>query len=168
MSKISKRAKFVVASAVALTIAGGGVAFAYWSTTGEGSGSATSSAGDSDLTITQTNEPSDLAPSVAPVEVTGSITNNAPNSAYVNEFTVEITSVNGAPGCDATNFGVTTGSTALLKATAKQKLVLNVKKELAKDGSAAFPAFNIGFANDPINSQDECKGAVPQLTFTTN
>ena len=168
MSKISKKAKFVVAGAVALTMIGGGVAFAYWSTTGQGSGSATSSNGASNLTISQTNAPSGLAPSVAPVVVTGSITNNAPNSAYVNQLTVEIISVNGAPGCSVANFGVTEGSTALVKDSAQQTLVLDVKDELNAGETVSMPAFKIGFANDPSASQDACKGALPQLTFTTN
>ncbi|HEX6357661.1 hypothetical protein [Actinophytocola sp.] len=169
MSKISKKAKFVVAGAVALTMIGGGVAFAYWSTTGEGSGSATSSNGASDLTISQTNAPSGLAPSVAPVDVTGSITNNAPNSAYVNQLTVEITGVDaGHPGCSAADFGLTTGSSPLSKLGATQTLTRPVTTELASGGSVSFPAFKIGFANDPSASQDACKGALPQLKFTTN
>ena len=173
MGKISKRAKVVVAGTALLTAIGGGVAFAYWSTTGTGSGTATSSAGASSLTITQATAPADLAPGVAPEAVTGTITNKAANSAYVNTITVTITGVDsGHPTCSAADFGLTAGApgtTALTKSGAKQTLTLNVQQELAAtNGSVNFPAFAIGFANDPGSAQDGCKGATPQLSYATN
>jgi hypothetical protein len=170
MRKISRKAKIVVASSVALTALGGGVAFGYWSTTGSGTGTANSSAGAANLTVAQGDAPTGLAPSVAPVSVPGTITNNAPNSAYVNQFTVQITGVDAAhaAGCSAADYGLTTGDVALVKSSAVQVLALPVADELNSGETVNFPAFKIGFANDPGNVQDGCKGAVPQLSFSTN
>lgn len=169
MRKITKKTAVIVAGSTLLVAVGGGIAFAFWSSTGTGSGTATASAGASNLTITQASAPSDLAPNVAPEAVTGSISNGAANSAYVNTLTVTITGVDDAHAtCSAADFGLTTGSAALDKSTAKQKLILTVGTELAHGGSVSFPAFNIGFANDSANSQDGCKGAVPQLSYSTN
>lgn len=170
MRKITKRAKIVVAGALVLATVSGGVAFAYWSTTGTGSGTANTSTGASNLSIAQTGAPTDLAPGVAPEAVTGTITNNAANSAYVNTITVTIAGVDSAHSatCHAADYGLTTGSTALSKSGAVQTLTLDVKQELASNGSVSIPAFNLGFANDPSNPQDGCKGAIPQLSYTTN
>ena len=170
MRKISKRAKVVVGAAVALTAIGGGVAFAYWSTTGTGSGTATTSQGASNLSITQTGAPSNLAPEVAPGAVTGTITNNAANSAFVNKFTVKITGVDEAHAatCSAADYGLTTGDVALVKSSATQQLVLDVQTELHTGQTVAFPAFKVGFANDAAALQDGCKGATPQLSYSTN
>jgi hypothetical protein len=170
MRKITKKTAVIVAGSTLLVAVGGGVAFAFWSSTGSGTGTAATSAGASNLTISQLTAPSDLAPDVAPEAVTGSISNGAANSAYVNTLTVTIAGVDSAhsTGCSAADFGLSTGTTALVKSTAKQILTLTVGTELAHGASVAFPAFDIGFANDPANSQDGCKGAVPQLSYATN
>jgi hypothetical protein len=170
MRKISKKARFVVAGSVALALVGGGVAYGYWSTTGSGSGTANTSAGNSNLSVQQGAIPANLAPSVAPASVPGTITNNAPNSAYVDQLTVTITGVDAAHAatCTAADYGLTTDGAALAKSSASQTIVLDVQQELASGGSVSFPSFKIGFANDASAAQNGCKGAVPQLSFSTN
>jgi hypothetical protein len=170
MRSISKKAKVTMVAAIALAAMTGGVAYAFWSSTGTGSGSATSSAGTSNLAITQTGAPSDLAPGVASGSVTGTIKNNAPNSAYVNRLTVQVTGVDAghAAGCSAADYGLSTTSAVLDKSSATQTLTLDVKSNLAPNGTVGFPDFTIGFANDAAASLDGCKGAVPQLSYTTD
>jgi hypothetical protein len=179
MRKITKKTAVIVAGSALLVAVGGGVAFAYWTSTGSGTGTATASSGASGVTMTQTGAPTDLAPGVAPEAVTGTVTNGAANSAYVNSLTVAITGVTGGlSGCGITDFGLTSGApsaTALVKNTTAaptstvQSVNLSVGKELAANGGfVSFPAFNIGFANDPAASQDACKGATPVLTYSTN
>ncbi|HEY4019998.1 MAG TPA: hypothetical protein VGM75_15005 [Pseudonocardiaceae bacterium] len=171
MRKITKKTAVIVAGSTLLVAVGGGVAFAFWSSTGTGSGTAAASAGTGLVTISQATAPSDLAPNVAPEAVTGTISNSNPNSAYVNSLIVTISGVDSAhsAGCSATDFGLTTGTTALAKsATTKQSLTLAVGTELAHGASVNFPTFNIGFANDSANSQDGCKGASPTLSYSTN
>src|SRR4051812_44755831 len=105
MRKLNKRAKIAIVGATIAAVAGGGVAYGYWSTTGSGSGSAATSAGASNLSIAQTSVISGLAPGVAAQTISGTVTNNAVNNAYVNTVTVSISSVTGGAGsCDATDY----------------------------------------------------------------
>ena len=169
MRKITKKTAVIIAGSTLLVAVGGGVAFAYWSSSGTGTGSATTSAGASNLTITQTGAPADLAPGVAPEAITGTIANGAANSAYVNSLTVTITGVTGgAAGCTAQDYGLTTGTAALVKSSASQTINLPVGQNVASGASTSFPAVNIGFANDPASNQDACKGATPTLSYSTN
>jgi hypothetical protein len=114
----------------------------------------------------------------------GTITNNAVNRAYVNTFTVTITQVlnaaqqNITAACGVANFGVVPGSTGVVLTKGApatvQTLTLPVTTELGvanpndNSDSVAFPAFTIGVADDSANSQDACKGAAPQLSYSTN
>lgn len=175
MRKITKKTAVIIAGSSLLVAVGGGVAFAYWTSTGSGTGSASTapSATTSSLAVAQTNAPSGLAPGVAPVGITGTITNGGTNSVYVNTLTVTITGVDTAhaTGCSAADYGLTTsGSTALVKGSidAPQTVQLTVAKDLAPTASVSFPAVNIGFADNATADQSGCEGATPQLTFTTN
>jgi hypothetical protein len=170
MRKITKKTAVIVAGSALLVAIGGGIAFAYWSSTGQGTGSATTSAGTSPLTISPAAGPTDLAPGVAPEALTGTIANGGTSSAYVNSLTVTITGVTGgASGCTSQDYGLTTGSTALVKGTgAPQTITVPVGRNVDSGSSTTFPTVNIGFANDPANNQDACEGATPQLSYSTN
>jgi hypothetical protein len=170
MRKLTKKTAVIVAGSTLLVAVGGGIAFAYWTSAGSGTGSATTSTGASSLTVAQATAPSDLAPGVAPEAITGTITNNATNSAHVTSLTVTITGVTGAGagGCTAADYGLTTGTTALDKSTAVPTITVPVGAELASGQSAPFPTVNIGFANSSTANQDGCKGASPTLSYSTN
>lgn len=158
MGRFSKRAKIVVAGTVVLATIGGGVAFAYWSSNGSGSGTANTSTGASNLVVTQTSAPADLAPGLAPEAVTGTITNKATNSAFVNTVTVAIGSVTQAAGaqgtCDASDYTLS-GATVTLG------------QDVAAGASVNFSGPTLAF-NDKSTNQDGCKGATVNLTYSTN
>jgi len=173
MNKFTKRTLAIGAGAAVLASAG--VAYAYWTTSGSNTGSATSSAGAANLTVTQGTVPTGLAPSVAPAAVPGTIKNNAANSAYVTKLQVTITGVTGVgtadathPACTAADYGLSTGSTALAKSSAVQTIALPINDELDSLETINFPAVNVGFANDSAANQDTCKGATPQLSFVVS
>lgn len=169
MRKITKKTAVIVAGSTLLVAVGGGIAFAYWTSSGAGSGSATTANGDSSITISQSGTPSGLAPGVAPVAISGTIANGAANSAYVTSFTVTITGVTGGgSGCTAQDYGLTTDSTALTKSAAVQTVTIPVGQDVASGASISFPSVNIGFANDPNASQDDCEGASPVLSYATH
>ncbi len=142
-----------------IVLAGGGVAVAYWTATGTGAGSAATSAGVSDLTITQTSTISDLRPGGGAQDIEGSVTNNANFTAFVNTVTVAIDSVTtsaGAPiaGCDATDYTLTGA-------------VMTVAEDIAADGgTASFDGATIAFNNKSGVNQDACQGAVVHLGYT--
>lgn len=156
MGKFSRRAKIVVAGSVALATIGGGVAFAYWSSTGSGTGTAGTSTGASSLVITQTSAPTDLAPGVAAEPVTGTIKNNAANSAHVNTVTVAIGSISNAQGtCGASDYTLTNAQ-------------VTVNTDIAPGATVNFSGTTLGFNDDPNTNQDGCKGATVNLTYTAN
>ncbi|MFL6136289.1 MAG: hypothetical protein ACJ74O_00600 [Frankiaceae bacterium] len=155
MRKLNKRAKIAIVGATIAAVAGGGVAYGYWSTTGSGSGSAATSAGASNLSIAQTSVISGLAPGVAAQTISGTVTNNAVNNAYVNTVTVSISSVTGGAGsCDATDYTLSSP-------------VMSIAQDLAPGGSAGFTGATLAFNNKATN-QDGCKGATVNLAYASN
>ena len=142
-------------AAGAIVLGGGGVAFAYWTSGGTGAGSASTSAGAANLTLAQTSTLANLYPGGAPQAITGTVTNNADNSAYVTSVTVSIASVTPAAGatgsCDTSDY--TLGGTTIMA----------VGKDVASKASATFSGATIAFNNKPAN-QDACKGATVNLT----
>jgi hypothetical protein len=153
--RITKK-KLLVAGVAAAIIAGtAGAAVAYWSTTGSGSGSASTSAGASDLTIAQTTILSPLFPGDSAQTISGTVTNNAANSAYVNTVTASISSVTGGAGsCDATDYTLASP-------------VMSVATDVAAAGTANFTGATLKF-NNKVTNQDGCKGATVNLAYASN
>lgn len=157
MSKLNKRKKVTaVLASTAVLVGGAGVAYAYWTTSGSGTGSAATSAGDSDLTITQTSTIQDLAPGAPAQDIKGTVTNNAPNDAYVNTVTVSVADTSD-PDCDASDFTISNGG------------VMDVQTDLAANGGDFdFSGVTIQFNNKPNADQDACKGATVNLAYASN
>ena len=94
----------------ALVLIGSGTAaFAYWSSTGMGSGTASTSTGAPNLTVTQASAPSGMAPGIDATAITATVTNNADSKAMVSQVVVSIASVTkalDAPAgtCDASDY----------------------------------------------------------------
>jgi hypothetical protein len=154
-----KKAAAIAGSLVVLVGAGGGIAYAYWSTTGSGSGAATTSAGASNLEITQSTAPTNLAPSVAAGGITGTVKNNASNNAFVSSVTVSIASVTRASGasgaCDASDYTLSNP-------------VMSVDTDLAPNQTFSFSGATLGFNNKAGSNQDGCKGATVNLAYASN
>ncbi len=134
----------------------GGVAFAYWSTTGSGTGSAATGT-SSTVTVTQTTVVTNLAPGSPAVTISGTITNASTQNAYVNTVTVSIASVKvvGTPTgtCDSTDYTLT-GATMTVG-----------KDVVAGTSTQTFTGATIAFNNKATN-QDACKGATVNLAYT--
>ena len=147
----------VVAGLVLVLSVAGGVAYAYWSTTGTGTGTATTGTSSS-VVVTQSSAPTNLAPGVPAGPITGTVTNNAVNNAYVTSVTVAIASVTKATGaaagtCDATDY------------TLANPVMLVGKDVPGNGGTQTFAGATLGFNNKTTN-QDGCKGATVNLTYT--
>ena len=152
-----KSRKFaIVAGSTVGALAIGGVAFAYWSTSGSGTGSAATSAGASNLSIVQTSTITGLAPGVAAKSITGIVTNNAANSAYVDTVTVSIDSVTpaGSGACTADDYTINSP-------------VMDVQQDLAAGAHTGFSGASIEFV-DSASNQDGCKGATVNLAYASN
>jgi hypothetical protein len=148
----------VVATTVAFLLIGGGTAaFAYWSTSGSGTGSAATSAGAANLLVTQTAAPTNLAPGVAAGGISVDVKNQAANDVVVNQVVVSIASVTGGAGaCSAADYTLT------------NPVMTNGAGALAAGATVAFSGATLGFNNDPLNSQDGCKGASVNLAYAVS
>jgi hypothetical protein len=145
---------FLTAGALVVGVAGG--AYAYWTATGSGTGTATTSTGASDLTVVQTSTLSNMYPGDSAQTISGTVTNNAANSAYVAQVVVSIASVTKAADapagtCDASDYTLASPT-------------MTIGSDIASGATANFTGATIKFNNKAAN-QDACKGATVNLSY---
>lgn len=100
-----------------------------------------------------------MAPGIAPVAITGIVTNDGTGSTFVAAVTVSIASVTKNPAagpgtCDASDY-------VLLG------VAMPVGLTLAQGESADFTGAQIGF-NDTTTNQDACRGSVVNLHYVSS
>ncbi|WP_112243732.1 hypothetical protein [Kribbella monticola] len=151
--------KKIILAGVAVAVIGAGSAFAYWSTSGSGTGSGATSAGASNLAITQSTVFNDFYPGDSAQTISGTVKNNATNSAYVTSVTVSIASVTQAAGavgtCDSSDYTLATP-------------VMPVASDIAAGGSHGFTGATLKFNNKLDANQDGCKGATVNLSYAAS
>jgi hypothetical protein len=180
MGKIrNMKLRYKVAAAVAsgaIVLGAGGAAFAYWTSTGSGAGSAKTGTEVSSLAFTDTTNITDMAPGIAPETISGSVQNtSATQSAFVNSVTATINTVTETPaelaayGTDGRTPG-TSGQAYLCSAAdyTISTTPMSVNKDLAPGDSANFTGATIGFNDNASVNQDACQGATVALTYTSN
>ncbi len=160
MRKLNKKVAAAAAAGIAIAVATGGVALAFWTSTGSGNGSASTSAGASDLTVTETSPVSNMYPGDSAQTLSGTVKNNAANSAYVTAVTAAITGVTKATSapagtCDASDYTLATPA-------------MTVNVDLASGATTAFSGATIKFNNKTSTNQDACKGATVALSYTVS
>jgi hypothetical protein len=159
MRKMSKKNKIVaVCAAAVLTSVGGGVAFAYWTTTGSGTGSAATGT-NSAITVVQTSVVGGLEPGGAAQTLSGNFNNPNSSPVYVTDVVASIAGVTQAVGavgsCDATDFTLS---------LATMPVGHEVAAGNAKD---AWSGATIAFNNKATN-QDGCKGATVNFAYASH
>jgi hypothetical protein len=150
--------KKIVTGAVAGTIvlAGSGVAYAYWTTAGQGSAQAVTTAGAAKLIVQQKGTVTNLYPGGPAQPVVGTVINDAQNSVFVRQVEVKVSGVLPAgTGCDASDYSIPTST-------------IVVEKEIASKGLVEFSGAPIQFNNKPGENQDDCKGATVYLQFVVS
>jgi len=159
MRNLSKKAKTIIAGAAIAGLASTGVAYAYWTTTGGGSGTAGTGTSQA-VTMDQVGSISGLTPDSAPQNVNFSITNPATTNQYIASVTVTKSGLT-APLADGTH------PCTLLDFSLTQPTV--VPGDLTS-GAHTFSAngSTLQLVNNPSANQDGCKGATVSLTFTAN
>jgi hypothetical protein len=158
-NKNKKRALKVAALTGGLVLVGG-VAFAYWTQGGTGSGTATTG-NVTAVTVNQTSTISGLAPGGAAQTLSGNFNNPNNGPVYVTSVTASISSVTkavGAPSgtCDATDYTLTGATMA-------------VGAEVASGtGKGAWTGATLAFNDKPAVNQDACKGATVNLSYSAS
>ena len=149
MRKMSKKNKIVaVCGAAALTAVGGGVAFAYWTTTGSGSGSGTNAASNGTVVLSAA-VPAGLTPG-AHGTVTYTAANSGTSSLQVRNIHAVVSTSD--PLCLASDFTVAD--------------VASNTTVLAGSTGTAVGSSTLYFADTAAN-QDACKSATITLTLTS-
>ena len=149
MRKLSKKGKvYAVAASIALVAASGGAAFAYWSTTGSGSGSAANSAGGGTVTLHATFN-AGLAPGNS-TAVAYTADNSSNTSTVVGALSATVSTSD--PNCLASWFTVTATTS---NSTAAPNSV-----------GTSVGSGTLTFANSAVN-QDACKSATVTVTVSS-
>jgi hypothetical protein len=131
-------------------LAGGGIAFAYWTNTGTGTGEATTGSNES-IVVNQTSTVTDLAPGLPAQTLSGNFDNPNDGPVYVTSVTATVTGTDQA-GCDASDYTIA-GS-----APVNQQVP-------AGDGVGSWSGLTIQFNNKPAVNQDACKNAVVSIAY---
>ena len=152
VSHKKKTALFV--TAIVLLI--GGVAFAYWTAGGSGTGTAQTGS-NSPITVVQTSTVSAMGPGDSAQTLSGTFDNGNSGPVYVGTVTASIDSVELATGvsgtCDATDF--TLGNATM---TVDDQVP-------AGNGQGSWTGATIKFNNKATVNQDACKGALVHLAY---
>ncbi len=153
---VGRRRMLVVATAILALCGATGVAYAYWTSGGTGSGTAT--AGDvANITVNQTTVLTAMYPGDSAQTISGNFDNPNSGPVYVSTVTASIASVAKAGGavagtCDATDFTLASATTTV-NATV-----------VAGNGVGSWTGPTIKF-NDKVTNQDQCKNATVTLAY---
>ncbi|NYG07307.1 hypothetical protein BJ986_001794 [Phycicoccus badiiscoriae] len=158
--KLNRKRAAAIATGAALTFIVGGVAFAYWSTSGTGTGSATTGTVNPVKINATGTAVSGLYPGAPARNVSGNFDNPNAGTVYVNQVTVAV-----APGwskqADGTKAACTAADFTITQPSA-------TAHEIASGtGVDAWGPATIAMNNLPTN-QDNCKNVTVDLVFSSN
>lgn len=167
MRKISKKQLIVGGVAAAVIAAGTGTALAYWSTTGSGTGSATTTSGVSNSLAFTTSTINAMYPGDSAQNFKVTVQNTDANqSEYVTSvkayLTVTPTSGN---TCDATNYLLDGHSDTSVSAPVT---LAWTAQELAKGASASTDSTDTIQFHNTTSNQDGCKDAAVTINYVAS
>jgi hypothetical protein len=152
-----KKSRFVALAVLALALAVGGIAFAYWTQGGSGPGGA-SAGTTSAITVNQTGTPTGLYPGGPAAPLSGTFDNPNAHPVHVSSVTVAVTPFsvqtdNSKPACTEADFAVGGTSGA------------NVVP--AGSGVGSWSGLTVRLV-DGVANQDNCKNVNITLDYTAN
>jgi hypothetical protein len=166
MKRFMNKKVLAIGLAAGLTLGGAGAAFAYFTSTGGGSGSATTGSSAA-LNIAQVGSVSNLLPGGPSQTINYKVTNNTPNAENVGSVTVTATSVTSGTltGIDSEGNTIVPCSTSFYPIV--QGAALNT--DLAPGGSVSGTA---SISMSDTGNQDNCQlangGGALTLSFSSN
>jgi len=163
MKASKKRMTRITVVAAALGLIGGG-AYAYWTLTGGGSGSATTGTVAGTLTVNQTSTISDLRPGGTAQTLSGDFDNTDTSPVYVASVTATVSSVTKAEGAPAGT--CTTGDYTIVGSPWAVGTEVASGTSVGSWGTTGTP-MTIVF-NDTAANQDACQGATVTITYSTS
>lgn len=166
MTFIATKPLYAVAVLTAGVLVGGGLAAAYWTTTGTGTG--TGSVGtDAGVTVVQNSTVSGLVPGGAAQAIDFTVTNSSASSPVtISDVTVGFGAF--AAGCSAADFTLTqpskpSGGTPVVIAGGASTAFVSAAGGTATHGTGATIAMN-----NTASNQNACKLSTVNLTYTVS
>lgn len=147
------RARKIVAGTAVLVV-GGGAAFAYWTATGTGSGTATTGT-VSGVIVNQTSAITGLAPGGTPEGLSGNFDNSNDAAVALTTVTGSVTATS-ATGCLASWYSVTGTGTVVGGSVP------------TGTGVGEWNGLSVALVNDPAVNQDACKNATVTITYAAS
>jgi hypothetical protein len=161
MSSHKKRLS-AVAGTMAVVLVGGGLAIAYWTTTGSGTGAGTVGT-DTPVTVTQDSTVADLVPGGPADPLNFTIENDSDGPQRISSVSISITDVTAPGSCSAADFDVdqpNTGSFVDLP-------VGDTTFTSGSGGNVANTGAQVSMINS-VSNQNGCKGATLEFTYTVS
>lgn len=162
--RLTKKSKKILAAAAIIGLAGGGVAYSYWTNSGTGPGTATTGT-NVPITLVQTSTAiTNMAPGVAAQALSGTFNNTNAGPVFIKTVVATVTGTEKPvgtpnPGCTATDY--TIAGTSVV-----QGAVAGVGAQVPVGSAGTWSGLTIAF-NSTANNQDACKGAVVTIAYTT-
>jgi hypothetical protein len=149
--QFKKRRLIPAVLAILVLVIGSGVAYAYWTAGGSGTGSAGTAASVSNVTVKQTSTVTSMHPGDTAQTLSGNFDNGNTGPVYIATVTASIASVD-KTGCTASDFTLANP-------------IATVNAEIpAGSAQGAWTGPTIKF-NDKLTNQDACKGATVTLSY---
>ena len=158
MHKMPKRMVPVAVALLAL-LAFSGVALAYWSAGGSGTGTAQAAPGTSNLIINQTTVLTAMYPGDTAQTISGNFNNPNAGPVYVTTVTASIASVTKAAGAPATPCAADDFTLAGATMTVNAEIPSGSPK-------GAWTGASIHFNDKGTVDQNGCKGATVNLAYS--
>lgn len=159
MSSNKKRLAFI-SGGLAVALVGGGLAVAYWTTTGTGTGAGavgTSTA----VTVTQDSTVSGLVPGGPADDLDFTITNPGDGPQTINSVTVSISGITSSGSCTVADFAITQPTLGPVELAVGANTVTS-----GAGGSFANTGAKVSMINRAAVNQNGCKGATLEFTYT--
>jgi hypothetical protein len=161
MRKISKTAKLAVAGVSVGTLALSGVAYAYWTTGGSGTGSGSTAAGAANQLSVAGDVANAMFPGDNPQTVTATVTNNGTENYRVQTLSAYVTTDKGSD-CTGDNYLINGNPAPSTSGTAVDLSI--TAKDLAPSGTQT-KTFTMQFNNKAATNQDLCKSAAVTIHY---
>ena len=159
MSGYLSRKTVMVSVLVLVALSVAGIASAYWTTGGSGSGTAATGTPAS-VTVIQTASVTGLYPGIPPVTLSGNFNNPNPGKVYITAVTASVTPFSfqtvfpAKPACTQADFSIS--GTA------------NVAAEiLTGNGVGAWTGLTLTMIDNTGANQDNCKNITVPITYTS-
>lgn len=160
MRSFSKKQLAVAGTATVILVGGSTAAYAYWTSTGGGTGDGATAAGSAALVVTQDTLLAGMYPGDSPQDLQFTVTNGSVGdpSTKVYGVTAYVTTDKG--GCDGTDFlinGTPADSAVTLAWTPVEIVGGSSETSVLEDNDIQF--------NNKATEQNDCKNAAVTITY---